>query len=407
MRGIALHYQIGAYQLVGQLDKAYEEVHKALAEDRRYGGAIAHRIYISLMCIEALAGNWRGAEQTSIRLENLAQARKLYVSIGWALECRGHIYYQWNELEEAHQCFLPVLKIRYQISAEIVLQNLAGLALTYQAMGKPNEARETSESAITWARETGGAQMLIRAYSLASRLALLQGQVPDTKHWAVPLGDTLPLMLLYEIPHLTLARVLIARGTPSALIEATDLLARLGQSAEATHNTWRMIEIMTLQALVHDAQGEQETALTLLGKAVELAEPGGCLRLFADLGPPMARLLAQLRRQGVAPDYIAQILAAFPTETKTQDSSFVASPLARRPSSPPVLSQAEGLVEPLTRRELEVLTLLARHLTNREIAEELVISPGTVKTHTLRIYRKIDVRGRQQAVARAKELDIL
>ena len=65
------------------------------------------------------------------------------------------------------------------------------------------------------------------------------------------------------------------------------------------------------------------------------------------------------------------------------------------------------MVDPLTPRELEVLALLARHLTNRQIAEELVISSGTVKTHTLRIYRKLGVRGRQQAVARAQELDIL
>lgn len=55
----------------------------------------------------------------------------------------------------------------------------------------------------------------------------------------------------------------------------------------------------------------------------------------------------------------------------------------------------------------EVLALLARHLTNNEIAEELVVSPSTVKTHTLNIYRKLEVRGRQQAVARAMELSIL
>jgi LuxR family maltose regulon positive regulatory protein len=111
----------------------------------------------------------------------------------------------------------------------------------------------------------------------------------------------------------------------------------------------------------------------------------------------MARLLDQLRDQGVAPVYIARILAAF----ETRDAPLAAE--GGRASR----AEDESLVDPLTPRELEVLALLARHLTNRQIAEELVISPGTVKTHTLRIYRKLDVGGRQQAVARAQELDLL
>jgi LuxR family maltose regulon positive regulatory protein len=71
------------------------------------------------------------------------------------------------------------------------------------------------------------------------------------------------------------------------------------------------------------------------------------------------------------------------------------------------MAQNESLVDPLTPREVEVLALLARHLTNRQIAEELVMSPATVKTHTLRIYRKLDVGGRQHAVAKARQLGLL
>jgi LuxR family maltose regulon positive regulatory protein len=158
-----------------------------------------------------------------------------------------------------------------------------------------------------------------------------------------------------------------------------------------------LIETLALQALLSSAEGDEPAALTALQQAITLAEPGGFIRLFVDLGPSMARLLDQLRDQGVAPVYIARILAAFGTRD---------APLAAEGGR---ASRAEdgSLVDPLTPREVEVLALLARHLTNRQIAEELVISPGTVKTHTLRIYRKLDVRGRQQAVARAQELNVL
>ena len=109
--------------------------------------------------------------------------------------------------------------------------------------------------------------------------------------------------------------------------------------------------------------------------------------------------MAELQRRHVAPEYIAQILLAF--ETKDEGRRTGAE------ISSSVLGLLSPLVEPLTPRELEVLALLGQHLTNNEIAAELVVSPSTVKTHTLNIYRKLDVHGRKQAVVRAKELVIL
>jgi LuxR family maltose regulon positive regulatory protein len=71
------------------------------------------------------------------------------------------------------------------------------------------------------------------------------------------------------------------------------------------------------------------------------------------------------------------------------------------------VSEIEGLIEPLTDRELEVLELLSQRLTNQEIAEQLVIASGTVRQHTHNIYQKLNVKGRRQAVAIATELGIL
>jgi LuxR family maltose regulon positive regulatory protein len=199
---------------------------------------------------------------------------------------------------------------------------------------------------------------------------------------------------------LTLVKVRLAQDTPASRGQAAGLLSRLRTFFASIHNSRFLIEALALQALLSAAKGDQAAARTALQQAITLAEPGRFIRLFVDLGPSMARLLDQLGHQGVAAGYVNQILAAF-ADQKEGRRKTKTEPLSLAPGAPP------SLLEPLTPREMDVLALLGQHLTNKEIAEALVISPGTVKTHTLNIYRKLDVHRRQQAVARAKGLNIL
>ena len=318
VRGVALAFRAGAYQLVGQLDKAYEEIHKILAAGGRGGSAFTHRAYDALLAMESLAGNLSSLEQTAQRQVDLTEPRRLYDSLGWALYALGTVYYLRNDLAKAKQAYTQLVDMRYRTHASPVAQGYYGLALTFQGLGKPDQARETSQTALDWAAETGNAYILLEAHSFVARLALLQGQVPDTSRWAGPLGDEIPVMLMLQIPHLTLVNVLLAQGTPDALQKAGDLMARLRQSAEATYNTWRTMEITAMQAVLKEIEGEQQAALDLLEPILVWAEPRGFIRLFADLGPRMAFLLNQLLSRGVAPYYIAQVLAAFPEETKDE-----------------------------------------------------------------------------------------
>jgi LuxR family maltose regulon positive regulatory protein len=184
-------------------------------------------------------------------------------------------------------------------------------------------------------------------------------------------------------------------------------LGKIRQFVEATHNTRFLIETLALQALIYHREGDERASLDALEQAIALAEPGGFVRLFVDLGPPLDYLLDRLRWQGEAVEYITQILLAF--ETTDRADADIRRQTTSGPATSPSSSvrRRSSLVEPLTPRELEVLELLNRHLTNNEIAEQLVVSPSTVKTHTLNIYRKLEVHGRKQAVARARELSIL
>jgi LuxR family maltose regulon positive regulatory protein len=127
-----------------------------------------------------------------------------------------------------------------------------------------------------------------------------------------------------------------------------------------------------------------------------LAQPGGFIRTFVDLGPKMAELLNQFADRGVKTDYIGQILAAFAGQPQTNGNQRSSNAVTNH-----------DLIEPLTRREREVLEFLGRWLSDKEIAQEMVISPRTVKKHASNIYGKLGVRNRMQAVEKAKDLGLL
>jgi LuxR family maltose regulon positive regulatory protein len=153
------------------------------------------------------------------------------------------------------------------------------------------------------------------------------------------------------------------------------------------------LDILAILALVYNAKGNEPTAFDKLLRALELGSFGRAIRNFVDLGEQMANLLKRFKSQTCAGDqagYIDQILGAFP-KAQTPRTSVLHLQLA----------------DPITERELEVLVLLAQRLSNKEIAAKLVISPRTVKRHTLNIYQKLGVNSRLQAVDKASELGIL
>ncbi len=239
--------------------------------------------------------------------------------------------------------------------------------------------------------------------ALSARVWVAQGRLGEALGWARERGLSAhdDLSYLHEFEHITLARMLLARYESDVeeryLHEAMGLLERLLQAAEEGERTGRVIEILVLQALARDAQGDIPAALVPLGRALALAEPEGYVRIFEDEGLPMAHLLSEAAAHGKMPDYTARLLAVFEAEEhKSEDESH-----------PPPARPAQSLIEPLSQRELEVLRLIAQGLSNREIGERLFLAIITVKGHNRNIFRKLQVRRRTEAIARARELGLL
>jgi LuxR family maltose regulon positive regulatory protein len=256
--------------------------------------------------------------------------------------------------------------------------------------------------------------------AMKARIWVAQGRLTEAFRWSHErsLSADDDLSYLREFEHITLARVLIARYKSDRLDdfirEAAELLERLLKAAEEGGRMGSVIEILILQALARQAQGDIPPALMSLERALVLAEPEGYVRIFVDEGKPMAELLTRIEAKAGTPrlkEYIFKLLSAFDMPRGIYPSGFaLPSTSAEQNKSLLHAKQAvcpQPLIEPLSERELEVLRLLRTDLTGPEIARELVVSLSTVRTHTQNIYTKLGVNNRRAAVRRAEELDLL
>jgi LuxR family maltose regulon positive regulatory protein len=260
-------------------------------------------------------------------------------------------------------------------------------------------ATEAVEKAVQITQTSGLFPEAPHAVELAQvKLWLAQGNLQAATQWAASqeqrLGPGDPFQYENEVTHIAQARILIAQDKSG---EAISLLAHLEEIARSAGRMSRILEILLLQALALRQRGDGKSALLALTKCLELAEPEGYVRLFLDEGKPMQSLLAQwLTYAGASPlkEYASHLLSQLDAEMHTigvQEKGL----------------RKGDLVEPLSQRELEVLRLIALGKTNQEVANELIVSAGTIKAHTASIYRKLDVANRTEAVTRARQLGIL
>jgi len=310
------------------------------------------------------------------------------------------LHYEHNDLETATQCLLT----------SQALGEIAGLPQNpYRwcaAMARIRQAQGDLDGAIQLLEETervydGNFSPNVRPVATRKvRLWLAQGRLGEALDWARQQGLSAEneLSYLHEFDHITLARVLLARYqsdcADSSISGVVALLERLLKATEEGGRKGSAIEISILQALAHQAQGDLPAALLPLQHALALAEPQGYVRIFLDEGENMRGLLREASAHKIMPDYTDELLAAFEAEK-------------RKGKDNPDLPLAQSLIEPLSQRELEVLRLIAEGFSNQEICERLFLALDTVKGHNRRIFNKLQVQRRTEAIARARELGLI
>jgi LuxR family maltose regulon positive regulatory protein len=374
-----------------------------VAGSRPLPAAATVRVFHGLGYLHILQGKYHQAAEWLHQLIIISETAKLTLSNVNAHWLLGRISYEWNETDIAMQHLISAIDRRYAAHYAVFRDSVQVLALAYEGLGRSEEADDALAELRRFAFETDHTRSLNIVDSFRARLMLLRGDLASALSWSRTADPEAPpgWGIWVESTALTKARVLIAQETTDSLREALGLLQELLTDAESNHNVPRKIQLTALMALAYEGQGHTDQALAALERSVSLAQPGGFVRTFSDLGPLMARLLSRLAQRGVAPEYVARVLTAF------DESSLLEAERAADPVRQIRQLSRDKLIEPLTQRESQVLLLLAQGSSNKEIAETLVISRYTVKNHTGSIYQKLRVSGREQAVSKAKTLGLL
>jgi LuxR family maltose regulon positive regulatory protein len=403
VRGFALIVLAGALQMCGDLEKAHRVVYEALQREEASNANYKARLLAALCFTNWIAADLKSLKRTAAQYLKHGLQNNLPETIAVGRYFNGIVHYQRNDLDQAESSLTPVVDNHAKPSVVNYIYSAIFLSLTFQAKGLATKAIEIIEAAADYLLETKNTSLLEICKAFQAELALRQGCFAEADFWARNYHPE-PLMISYRYytPQVTLAKVLLARGSTESHNKAHRLLSRLHAYYSSIHNIPVLIDIPILQALLHDARGEESEALEKLTEAIALAEPGGLIRSFLDLGPEMADVLCYLVKQNPVSRFTEKILAAYSSEENRIGQDGSGDQFADRPSS----YNQDQFVH-MTNREIEILTILAKGLSNNEIAKRLFISPETVKRHLYNVYQKFNVKNRHQAVSKAKSLGIL
>ena len=405
-RGVTAAFLGLAYWTSGDVAAAYQSFAEGLKRFQKIGNGEIAICATSVLAQMGLAQGWlRVAIAACHQALQLADQQPEPILQGTAdlYLVLSELYYEQGHLDTAHQLLQTGEELRKQGSTSgfDYFVWLVKAQLT-AADGDLDKALEQLEAAAQLYRRSP-LPNIRPIEALRVRWWLQQGRLAVALRWleeiSLSVDDEPDYLREYE--HLTLARILIAQyrrdSTNGVIDPVISLLSRLLSAAEAKNRTGSVIKILVVLALANEAQGELSAALSSLERALTLGEPEGHVRIFAECGPPMARLLQEAMTLGIAPTYTQRLLTALKT---WGEKPKVLSPLSLSPTPQP-------LIEPLSQRELDVLRLLNTELSGPEIAGELVVALSTVRTHTKRIYSKLNVTNRRAAVKQATELDLI
>lgn len=373
--------------MAGQKNEAFNYLYRVLEEKQERGLPQQTALIFLLISISHLQDNdLHRSQETAQAMLNLSNEHRLPGNAALAHYLIGCSAYHTNDLDTAITHLEQAAAVPYLLRTYYYVQVVCALAHAYQSVGRMTHAFEVIDTALQIVLNMQSRSMIAILEACRVKLALRRGERPKLMNWTVQVSDAEMRFGFYE-PTQTHIELLLIENTPSSLEDAAEMLTRYLDLLRHTHNVCHKINTLLMQAWLHKQRGDTPAALETLKQSVQLAAPGSGTRVFIDMILVLGDLYCTLQDDGVAVAFLDAV------HSGAADAA--------------VLPALHNTPNPLSDRELEILKLLGAQLTNDEISRQLFISHGTVKQHTHRIYRKLGVKNRDQAVKLARSIQLL
>ena len=351
--------------------------------------------------VHARLGNFNQAETIYQHALSSAKDRQgnLIPIAGEALMGYGDLLREQNRLDLATDMILEGIELTYQWRKAAAIEGYIFLARVKQLQNNFPSANAALEKAMQLAVEYDAIELDDRMVAMwQARLWCFENKTHLVERWIqqITLPETpVPFIVdgIFNLENYLQARETMVLARFKLLTQRYEHALSLTDQLLAVFEDYGrqdlLIELYLLRCFIYQGTQQTEQALQSLGKAIDLGEGAGFIGLFLEAGPGLKELIRLYNQNRPAPLYAQQLLGAFQEKTRGVEEN-----------SPP-------LIEPLSERELDVLKYLPGNLTTPEIADQMMISINTVRTHIKNIYQKFGVHKRSQAVLRARELNLI
>ena len=399
MRSMAEIFGAFSRQALGNHSSAVERLREITSDISPYG-ASKTQAFIGLCLIYFSIGQLSELEEVTNQFKTYASATEDINSTSGANYAAGFLQYERNDLNNAEESFQTVFDLRFRSNFVAGVTAACALARIFQCKGELDRAQKILDLIRVDAEKMHNTDLLTYVEATQAEQWLLGDKILLSMTWArtfhqPTLKDNL---FIFDLPILTQTRILNRHGSQKQLQLQRQQLIKLAAELDSNNFLHRRVQTLAHLATLNLKLRSNEEARKNTATAIALSQSSGFIRSFVDAGPDLIPVLKELMDLGEASAYIGQILRSY--DSKDPDDPDI------RTSGEDTASQ-EQLINPLSPREIEVLELIETGMTNQEIAQELVISHHTVRTHTSNIYAKLGEKNRTRAIYRARALGIL
>lgn len=389
-RSWGLSLKFFAYLLNGDNYRGVNVIKDAHRESNSVEPYFKCRLYQSEAMGYLLKNDLTNLQKTAQYLKQVALKNNLNASAASSSFLLMVYYYQSGDFQKVKETYLDLLEHNFSAELSMMLQANYIRSIVFLEEGEEKKALELMVDSEMMCKRENNHQLSIYAkyFSLD-----IQYRAGIKIHPAMMEEDFLSLTphLVFEpyLPHLIIIKLILASGTSEHLEVAKRLLVIVKNWISKTKIEFVKMDYLILKAILQHKLLEPVKAKEKLGEALKLADEQGIVRVLQNYKMELTPICGKVLNN--------EFKSSFKLNDLYNDIKGISKPIDKIPKT-------ENM---LTNREIDVLELLTFRFSNKEIAEKLFIEPSSVKRHTIRIYKKINVNSRQKAVARAYELNLL